>query len=89
MIGIISFTPDELANILEAVLAENGIAVERVSIHRGDQWLDFDRVEVSYEPTEPVRVYKRPREDEEMQRLLYPPLTPEQQGVPALKKNEK
>ena len=74
MIGIISFTPDELSQILEAVLAENGIAVKRVAVYHGSELLEFDRVDVVYEPDEPIKVFKKRSDEDDIQRLLYPPL---------------
>ena len=78
MKGTLEITPDQLAQIVCGVLAENGYEAAGLALYMGDQLVGYDRAVLPLEIPKGVEIFPRPKSTtrEDIDRMLNPYVAP-------------
>ena len=80
MLGTVTMTPDQLANLVAAVFEMNGKRVHGLALHDSEgKLVDYAAAVIHYEVEDEIKVYPKPRTDEakkELDRIMQPYVQP-------------
>jgi hypothetical protein len=78
MRGTLEITPDQLAQLVCGVLAENGYEAAGLALYAGDQLVGYDRVVFPLEVKSGIEIFPRPKPQtrDDLDRILHPYVPP-------------
>lgn len=77
MVGTLQLSPDQLAQLVEAVMGQNGLQMSTLALYdKAGNLVDYNQVVITYKP-QALRVRSVPEEDSpgrmnDIRSLLYP-----------------
>jgi hypothetical protein len=78
--GTIELSPDQLAQLVCAVMEANGMQAHGLALHLGDQLVGFDRAVIHYKVVEGgIEVYPKPQSNlsrQQLEQMLRPDVNP-------------